>query len=470
MTDYGKLKENFAQLTEKAARFRKVVLHVHSPESHDFGQKPSCDRNLNERSQYLDDEGEQVYLDNFFEGGEEAKEPRFDLVAITDHMRTGYACRLANQARKLDDLCVLPGIELNVRLSPPFQTMRLHLLAIFPENKSLGEIERVFPAGIPEDSKRDGQEEIEVDNLANFVKKLHDHQAFCIAAHVDNDNGVRKLFRQTGKETLAWFNDEGEITLEQEQEISESFKEYLVKARFDGIEVRSPDDRKHYTWSTEPEPGVKHQVPVFLTFDAHSIEELSKSDRLNYVKMANVSWRGLSDAVKFPDTRIRFSDDRVPPPYIVGLEVVSPDGGGFFEELQLGFAENLNCIIGPRGSGKSTIVEALRYVFGYNRTLNQLDSDDLISAARQRQERNLANSIIRVAYKVADGGIHFLEATYDPQSDYATKIYDIEGNSLLVGDLEQDGRYPLRLFGWSEIETLGREPARQRDLLDGSYR
>ena len=34
--------------------------------------------------------------------------------------------------------------------------------------------------------------------------------------------------------------------------------------------------------------------------------------------------------------------------------------------LQFAFSENLNCLIGPRGSGKSTVIEALRYVLGRN--------------------------------------------------------------------------------------------------------
>lgn len=458
VSTYEDLLSQFSRLTEKSARFRRVVLHVHSPDSYDFGDRKACDPALNERSQYRSEQGKRDYINHFV--------GRFDIVAVTDHMRAGYACELARIASQRPDLCVLPGIELNVRLDPPVD-VRLHLVVIFPESKTVGEVERIFTGGIPDDKRRTGKEEISIDDLRAFLQTLRErHNGFCIAAHVDNDNGVRKLFRQTGRETLGWFSDTDEITREQEQEISESFKQYLVKAKFDGIEVRSPGDRQHYSWVTEPSPGVKHQVPVFLTFDAHSIEELSSTDRVNYIKMADISWQGLVDAAKFPDTRIRFTDECVPPPYVAGVEIISPSEKGFFRELQLGFVENLNCIIGPRGSGKSTIVEALRYIFGYNRTLDQLESKDLVTAAKQRQKRNLVDSIIRVAYRVSDSEVHFLEATYDPQSDYATKVYDIDGNSLLVNDVERDGRYPLRLFGWSEIETLGREPARQRDLLD----
>ena len=71
-----------------------------------------------------------------------------------------------------------------------------------------------------------------------------------------------------------------------------------------------------------------HNVPVFLTFDAHNIETLKalsgdKKDRITYVKMAETSWEGLRDAIQFPHTRIRFSDDRVPPPYILGMQIIS---------------------------------------------------------------------------------------------------------------------------------------------------
>lgn len=455
---YEKLAAALEDKTAKAARFRRVVLHIHSPHSYDFGTV-ECDSTLNNRSQYLEPGGEILYLDHL--------KNKFDLVSITDHMKVEYACRLSAKAGSDSALCVLPGVELNVRLSPPLNSLRLHFLAIFPESKSVGEIERIFPGAIPDDSTRTGQEEIAVENLPEFVRRIRrEHGGLCIAAHVDNDNGIRMLFRQTGKETLALFSPDGKVPNEEERAISEAFKEYLVAARFDGIEVRKPSDRKHYTWITNPEKNTKHHVPVFLTFDAHSIEALQRPERATYVKMSEVSWQGLADAIKFPLTRVRFSDERVPPPYVVGIEILSPAGVGFFPELCLGFVENLNCIIGPRGSGKSTIVDAFRYTFGYNRTLDELESKDLASAVLRRQERNLENCIVRVAYRVSEDEVHFLEATYDPKSPYATKVYDIDGNPVLVTDVERDGKYPLRLFGWSEIETLGRDPARQRELLD----
>ena len=136
----------------------------------------------------------------------------------------------------------------------------------------------------------------------------------------------------------------------------------------------------------------------------------------------------------------------------------------FFEDLTVAFAENLNCLIGVRGSGKSTVVEALRYVFGYNRTLGELDK--LRDTILDMQRINLADSIIRVAYRTKSGDEQILEATYDEKSEYVTKVYAVSGERIEVADVEASGNYPLRLFGWSEIESLGRSPSKQRDLLD----
>ena len=169
---------------------------------------------------------------------------------------------------------------------------------------------------------------------------------------------------------------------------------------------------------------------------------------------------------QFPETRIRFSNDRVPPPYILGLEIINSTENSFFTDLTLGFAENLNCIIGPRGSGKSTVIDAIRYVFGYNRSLDELENDDLKEAVISRQKATLTDSIIRIAFRVDENRIHFLEATFDPKSDYVTRVYDLDGRKLPIPDIERNGDYPLRLFGWSEIETLGRSSGRQMDLLD----
>jgi predicted ATP-dependent endonuclease of OLD family len=181
--------------------------------------------------------------------------------------------------------------------------------------------------------------------------------------------------------------------------------------------------------------------------------------------MTRLGLKGLEQALWFPETRIRFSDSLPLPtsPRLLGIQITG-NGRSFFENLTVAFAENLSCLIGVRGSGKSTIVEALRYAFGYNRTLEELEK--LETPIRDMQKANLTGALIRVAYQTRTGEHRVLATTFDEKADYGTKVFSATGDPLEVADVEQCGDYPLRLFGWSEIETLGRSPARQRDLLD----
>ena len=74
------------------------------------------------------------------------------------------------------------------------------------------------------------------------------------------------------------------------------------------------------------------------------------------------------------------------------------------------------------------------------------------------QKANLAGCIIRVVYHTESGEVRVLTATFDEKADYVTRVSTATGEALEVPDVETSGDYPLRLFGWSEIEMLGRSP------------
>jgi energy-coupling factor transporter ATP-binding protein EcfA2 len=259
---------------------------------------------------------------------------------------------------------------------------------------------------------------------------------------------------------------EEEERKEQAKVVDSALKELIFDAGFDAVEIQKPADRHHFRWC-EPD-GRKRKITTVLGLDAHCFEDYGKAEQLTLVKMTSRSMKGLSDAIKFPETRIRFACDlkEPPSPRLVGLSIHGSDQS-FFEEICCGFSGNLNCIVGPRGSGKSTLIEALRYLFGYNRSLSELDyANRLSDRIKSLQNHNLVGSLVRVYYRREDGTIRILEATFDEKQDYTTSVFDQDGKGVPTEDVEKCGDYPLRLYGWSEIETLGRDQARQRLLLD----
>jgi ABC-type lipoprotein export system ATPase subunit len=443
---------------QKMARFFHVALHCHSPLSNDWGMRDYADKKLNAKQELLSEGGEEKYLGLILAQG------NVDLLTVTDHMKCAYAERVVVCAKKTGHIVVLPGMEVNFRTSPALANVRVHIIIILPNGCTRETFGKLLP-GLPEEDERKHADTVTGQDLQEWIQQVHALEGICIAAHVENTNGIRYCFRQTARSVMKLMSVEGEKRAEQESIVDGGLRDLILDAGFDGVEIKKPEDRHHYRWEEE---GSGRKLATVLGLDAHCIEDFARVGELTLVKMTEVGIHGLRDAMKFPETRIRFACDlkEPPSPRLLGVTV---KGGvdSFFEDLTCAFSQNLNCVIGPRGSGKSTLVEALRYVFGYNRTLDELDTTNKLSdRVRSLQRATLTNCQIRVYYQRKDGKVRVLEATFDAKQDYTTRVFDEDGKGAPIDDVERSGEYPLRLYGWSEIETLGRDRSKQRALLD----
>ncbi len=102
-----------------------------------------------------------------------------------------------------------------------------------------------------------------------------------------------------------------------------------------------------------------------LNSDAHKLTAIGRNATLNRritrYKMENPSFEGVKLALQSADTRIRLEDE-VPlsVPMVRGVHFQ----GGFLDGEAINFSPNLTCIIGGRGSGKSTAFESICLVGG----------------------------------------------------------------------------------------------------------
>lgn len=202
-----------------------------------------------------------------------------------------------------------------------------------------------------------------------------------------------------------------------------------------------------------------------------ALKIFARPESKTFVKVAHLDFASVRDALKFHETRIKFKDD-LPPrtsPRIAGMRLRSPSGNGLFRDATFAFDQNLNCLIGPRGSGKSTVIEALRYTLGYNRALEEVagrDKSFFSEIPIGIQRANLEDTIIEVIFETRSGTRHCLSANYDPKSEIVTEVFDLAGDRRPVAGEQLPVEYPARIYSWSEIENLGRQPDLQRALLD----
>lgn len=128
--------------------------------------------------------------------------------------------------------------------------------------------------------------------------------------------------------------------------------------------------------------------------------------RYTWVKMSEPSVEALRQAFLDHESRIQLMGDRPSDaqthPRITSISV---RGAKFLEDQELVFSEGLNCIIGGRGSGKSSLLEYLRFAIGLDQTM----APDMASAlgrkrAQLKESLSLVGAEVRVAFQ-AEGGV-----------------------------------------------------------------
>jgi ABC-type cobalamin/Fe3+-siderophores transport system ATPase subunit len=123
--------------------------------------------------------------------------------------------------------------------------------------------------------------------------------------------------------------------------------------------------------------GSEQYLARILNSDAHTLNAVGRNanrdQRITRYKMEAPSFEGLLLAFKTADTRVRI-EEGLPPivPMVQGVHFQ----GGFLDGEAINFSPNLTCIIGGRGSGKSTAFESVCLIGGPpSAEITVIDSD-----------------------------------------------------------------------------------------------
>ena len=125
-------------------------------------------------------------------------------------------------------------------------------------------------------------------------------------------------------------------------------------------------------------------------------EERLPGTRFTWVKMSEPSLEGLRLALlDGPGFSIRRSDDpdpsdpnRLPTHYIESIEISDARFMGRGEPARIEFSPWLNALVGGRGTGKSTVVHALRLASRRHTELTRLDDHSPVRRTFERFDRH----------------------------------------------------------------------------------
>lgn len=130
--------------------------------------------------------------------------------------------------------------------------------------------------------------------------------------------------------------------------------------------------------------------------------------------------------------------------------------GGFLDGQKFEFTNGLNCLIGARGTGKTTALEFIGYALG-----NQNSSAD-----RKQEEslfkQNLGGGRIQIAVETSDGITYHISRAYGEDPIVVTA----DGNPTTL-TLDSGAVFRADLYRQNEIEQIADRPQYQLDLIDG---
>lgn len=337
-------------------------------------------------------------------------EPTIDLIAITDHWRARSAEALTKAAEDAG-IVVLPGFE-------AVSSEGIHLLVLFEQGTAFDKVDAAIGACGAEPGCASGRAG---GPYATIVCCATERGALVIPAHVNGPDGLFTAVQKGQALIGAWRNEAvhavavspgNAITPLQERILDNSEREYRRR----------------------------HPTAILHADDICDPARLTTTGGSCWVKMSTPSLAALDLATRTPETRVRF-DNPAFSPYPT-IETISWQGG-FLDGVGVRLSDSLTCLVGGRGTGKSTVIESIRYALGL----------EPIGDTARRDHRGLVDHVLDAGTKIsmlvrgAAGEFLIERSVPDPPV-----VRDAVGTVLASRPVDVLG--PVEVFGQHELAEL----------------
>lgn len=384
------------------AKWYKVDFHAHTPESRCFADKT-------------------VTAESWLSA---TKASGLNAVVITDHNSVRFLQEIENiksQYEEENKFKVFYGIELCVSAE------LTHIIIIFDDTLSITKIEDAVIAelGLPREDWNNTEKYVTEDKLKELCRTL-DYRVFIIPAHFASNKGL------------------GKVNVN-------AIKRYMEFVNFAAVEVRNDEDIREY--KNKVAAGAIKKCALISGSDnptkedssSHGIDGFGSS--YTWVKLSRLNFSGLHQVFLDPEYRCinyldakkygeEFNPNNVTHNYIAGVVL---KGFRHIDDISLRFSPHLNCIIGGRGTGKSTIIESIRVALKGSTTF---EDKSLVKGTLN------INGVIDTYYK------------FGSSSEYLISASKIKKNEINIsytnssGEVKDPPEFSADIYGQKEIFSL----------------
>ncbi len=399
------------------AQWWKFDFHTHTPASDDF--MTGCSEDDKEKIT------PKFWLQKFIDEG-------IDCVAITDHNSGAWIDTLKTTNDTLEKkIHLFPGVEIS--------TPGVHILAIFDVEKTTSDIDGLLGAVGYHDTKG-SSDSVTTKSVNEVVNIIVERGGIAIPAHADKDKGLFTL-RGPALECL------------------------LDNKNIDAMELCDKNYKKPPLYRDK-----KIQWSEVLGSDTHNFR-MGNFGKFTWVKMDKPSIEGLKLALIDGKASVNQEmDDNLNQHtelMIESLEINKAKYIGRQAPLECQFSPFLNTIIGGRGSGKSTMLEFMRFVFRRHTELPEVIKSDFDKYFQVSGNNLLTNdSQLRLIYQ-KDGSRYRLNWSADAKLT-ALEVY--KNGSWQATDGEIATLFPVQIYSQKQIFELAKNPQTLLEIIDKDAR
>lgn len=279
------------------------------------------------------------------------KNKNIKIGVITNHNKFDLdEYKALRKAGRKQDIFILPGVELSLSEG----RNAVHTLIIFnPEDwiqNGENHIDNFLIAAFQGIHNRENENTCCNYNLSNLLTELErlNKDCFIVFAHVEQNSG---LIKECGGGKL-----------------SSLASSHLFKKRVLGLQkLRTSDTReKIKDW-------FGYEVAFVEGSDPKKLEEIGKG-RSTYIKIGDYSFNALKYALQDYESRVSSELPQIDHGYINSVSFE----GGKLDKVTIPLSNELNTLIGVRGSGKSSVLESIRYALDLDANIDKDYKDNLV--------------------------------------------------------------------------------------------
>lgn len=397
MIDINKLFKKLVKKSSNIACLKKIDLHIHTPASKDYIWKG---KKTEEDAEY------EIFINRFIETD-------LDAIAITDHNTIDGYIRIKDIIFKnkeigklLKNKIILPGVEITC--------FSRHFLIYFSENEEIYKIkEFLIKCGIED---KYGDENVSADRVTplTLCELAEKYGAIVILPHADSEKGFLRDYIKNLENSNMSCN---------EFKLTGGIVEKVLRCNnLLGICIKNEGNRERIRTVLG---NFNKNIKIFNASDSHSAYNedsyigagKAMGTEFFYANMGKISFRTLRLFLSNPNTKVIEEKKEKFNTYILGCCFK----GGFIKDKNnnewaiIPFSKELNCFIGARGTGKSTIIDIIKYVYNFydiEQFKNSEFKDDIyvlneLDDIQSTEEKTIISRFDEVAIFIVKGTEHY---------------------------------------------------------------